>query len=85
MTSLDSKLAGLRISPSNSVFEGLDAAVIAGLDTRRQQQLARANLSLAVCVAIFVGFGSTMLSTEDVSAQTLNSIPGTAPSKLLID
>lgn len=86
MDDLDDMLAGLRDAPAAARFDGLEAAVMQGLDRRRERSVARRSLMLAGVMAIGIGWiGSA------VPAQPAQAAPGPlligmsdyAPSRLL--
>ena len=86
MDDLDDRLAGLRDAPAAVHFDGLEEAVMQGLDRRRERGVARRSLMLAGVMAIGIGWiGSS------VPAQPAQAAPGPlmigmsdyAPSRLL--
>ena len=89
MDDLDDMLAGLRDAPATARFDGLEAAVMQGLDRRRERSVARRSLMLAGVMAIGIGWiGSTLPAQPAQAAQAapgplLIGMSDYAPSRLL--
>lgn len=89
MNELDELLGQLGTQPVPTALAGLDGAVLAGLDARREARLARRSLALAGGVALLVGGAGALAPASRASAeplpQLLSGMPAAAPSHLLVD
>lgn len=84
MTDLDQLLDGVRATPLDARFDGMEEAVMRGLANRRERTVARRSLMLAGLVAMGIGWvGSIGLGGPAQAAPMPLGMSDYAPSHLL--
>ncbi|WP_022682289.1 hypothetical protein [Sphingobium bisphenolivorans] len=86
MSDLDQLLGQVRAMPVDARLEGIEAAVMAGVETRRERAVARRSLALAGIVAISIGWVGSVVPGAPAQAASPPLVLGMsdyAPSRLL--
>ncbi|WP_066552125.1 hypothetical protein [Croceicoccus bisphenolivorans] len=85
MHDLDAMLVSLHEEQVPARLAGIDSAVMDGLAARRERDLSRRGLVLAVCLAGSVGLALGIGGGSPAQAEPLLAMPASAPSHLLND
>lgn len=85
MNELDAMLARLGDEPLPAGIDGLDAAVLGGIASRRERQMVRRTLGLAGVVGVMVGSAAAVAAPGQASGEPIFGVPAAAPSNLLLD
>nr|WP_087573344.1 hypothetical protein [Sphingomonas sp. CDS-1] len=86
MSDLDQLLGHVRALPADPRLETMEAAVMAGLASRRERAVARRSLALAGIVAIGIGWVGSVVpgsSAQAASRPVIIGMSDYAPSRLL--
>ncbi|AMK23876.1 MULTISPECIES: hypothetical protein [unclassified Sphingobium] len=86
MSDLDQLLGHVRALPADPRLETMEAAVMAGLASRRERAVARRSLALAGIVAIGIGGVGSVVpgsSAQAASRPVIIGMSDYAPSRLL--
>lgn len=85
MYEIETMLGALRNEALPGALHNMDQAIFDGLNSRREQQVSRRGMALAVAVASFVGMAAGTVGSSPAAAEPLFATPSAAPSQLLAD
>ena len=85
MYEIDNMLGAMRNEAVPGALNNIDQAVFDGLNSRREQQVSRRGMVLAVAIASFVGITAGTAGSSPAAAEPLLATPSAAPSQLLAD